>query len=145
MQRDEESQIAPSLRPSPIVTEDNRLFWEAAAEHRLVAQRCQGCGRLQHPPRPMCPVCHGLEFDMAELAGTGLVYSYAVLHHPRSPKFTYPLMTALVELDEGVRLVTNLVGVEPADVTIGMPVRVTFVPTDREMSIPVFTPAEGGR
>jgi uncharacterized protein len=92
----------------------------------------------------MCPVCHGLEFDMAELSGTGLVYSYAVLHHPRSPKFTYPLVTALVELDEGVRLVTNLVGVEPADVKIGMPVRVTFVPTDREMSIPVFAPVEAG-
>jgi uncharacterized OB-fold protein len=89
----------------------------------------------------MCPACHSPEFDVAELSGTGLVYSYAVLHHPRSPKFTYPLVTALVELDEGLRLVTNLVGLEAAEVRIGLPVRVTFVPTDREMSIPVFTPA----
>ncbi len=59
---------------------------------------------------------------MVELSGNGTVYSYAVLHHPRSPHFTYPLVTALVELDEGIRLVTNLVGVEPADVWIGMPV-----------------------
>jgi len=93
----------------------------------------------------MCPVCHSLEFDMAELSGNGLVYSYAVLHHPRSPKFTYPLVTALVELDEGVRLVTNLVGVEPADVRIGMAVRVRFLPTEHEMAIPVFIPAEAGR
>jgi uncharacterized OB-fold protein len=93
----------------------------------------------------MCPVCHSLEFDMAELAGTGLVYSYAVLHHPRNPKFTYPLVTALVELDEGIRLVTNLVGLEPADVRIGMAVRVAFVPTEHAMSIPVFAPAEGDR
>jgi uncharacterized protein len=93
----------------------------------------------------MCPVCHSLEFDVAELSGTGTVYSYAVLHHPRNPQFTYPLLTALVELDEGVRLLTNLVAVEPVDVRIGMPVRVMFVPTDHEMSIPVFTPVEAGR
>jgi uncharacterized protein len=93
----------------------------------------------------MCPVCHGLEFDTAELSATGLVYSYAVLHHPRSPKFTYPLVIALVELDEAIRLVTNLVGVEPDDVRIGMAVQVMFVPTEHEMSIPVFTPVEAGR
>jgi uncharacterized OB-fold protein len=93
----------------------------------------------------MCPVCHSVEFDTVELSGTGVVYSYAVLHHPRSPKFDYPLVTALVELDEGVRLVTNLVGVEPADVKIGMAVRVMFLPTEHELAIPVFTPAEPGR
>jgi uncharacterized OB-fold protein len=145
MQRAEESDAAPALRPSPILTEDNRLFWQAAAEGRLVAQRCQGCGRLHHPPRPMCPACHSLEFDLAELSGTGQVYSYALLHHPRSPSFTYPLVTALVDLDEGIRMVTNLVGVEPGAVRIGMAVRVTFVPTERDMSVPVFTPTEAGR
>jgi uncharacterized protein len=93
----------------------------------------------------MCPVCHSLGFDPAELSGTGVVYSYAVLHHPRSPKFDYPLVTALVELDEGVRLVTNLIGVDPADVKIGMSVRVAFLPAEHELAIPVFTPAEPGR
>ena len=144
VQRAEESQIAPELRPGPILTEDNRIFWEAAAQGCLVAQRCRGCGRLHHPPRPMCPVCKSLEFDAEKLSGTGLVYSYAVLHHPRSPKFTYPLIVALVELDEGVRLLTNLVGLEPPDVHIGMLVRVTFAPTDDEMFLPVFAPAEAG-
>lgn len=93
----------------------------------------------------MCPVCHGLEFEVAELSGNGTVYSYAILHHPRSPQFAYPLLVALVELDEGVRLLTNLVAVAPADVRIGMPVKVAFVATDHEMSIPVFAPAEAGR
>ena len=74
-------------------------------------------------------MCHSLEYEMVELSGTGTVYSYAVLHHPRSPRFTYPLVAALVDLDEGIRMVSNLVGVEPADVRIGMPVRVTFEPT----------------
>ena len=90
----------------------------------------------------MCPYCHSLEYEAIELSGAGTVYSYAVLHHPRSPKFTYPLVTALVDLAEGVRLVTNLVDVEPAAVKIGMPVRVSFVETENEMVIPVFAPAE---
>jgi hypothetical protein len=133
------------LRPAPILTEDNRVFWEAAAQRRLVAQRCTDCGRLRHPPRPMCPHCHSLEHEATELSGAGTVYSYAVLHHPRSPKFTYPLVTALVDLAEGIRLVTNLVDVEPADVKIGMPVRVAFVDAENEMAIPVFAPVEAGQ
>jgi hypothetical protein len=144
MQRTTRPEAPAPIRPSPTLTEDNRFFWEAAAQGRLVAQRCRACGRLQHPPRPMCPACHGAEHDVTELAGTGVVYSYAVLHHPQNPRFSYPLVAALVDLDEGIRLVTNLVGLEPADVRIGLPVRVTFVPTDDEMSVPVFAPAGAG-
>jgi uncharacterized OB-fold protein len=140
MQRSDEVPTALAIRPAPNLTEDNRTFWKAAAENRLVAQRCRGCGRLHHPPRPMCPVCHGLEHDEAELSGRGRVYSYAVLHHPRSSKFTYPLVVALIDLDEGVRIMSNLVGIGPADVQIGMQVHVRFEPTDGEMAVPVFAP-----
>ena len=132
------------VRPAPGLTEDNQFFWTAAAEGRLVAQRCRGCQRLHHPPRPACPQCHGLDHDVVELAGTGTVYSYAVLHHPQNPRFSYPLVAVLVDLDEGVRLVSNLVGVAPADVRIGMPVRVTFEPTDDDLAAPVFV-AQGAQ
>jgi uncharacterized OB-fold protein len=132
----------PTSRPAPIRTEDNRFFWDAAAQGRLVAQRCSGCGRFHHPPRPMCPVCHSLDYEIVELSGTGQVYSYAVLHHPRSPRFTYPLVAALVDLDEGIRMVTNLVGIEPADVRIGMPVRVAFERTADDGRLPVFEVGE---
>jgi uncharacterized protein len=71
------------------------------------------------------------------------VYSYAVLHHPQNPKFAYPVLAALVELDEGIRLVTNIVGVEPSDLRIGMPVRVTFAATTGDMSVPVFERCDG--
>jgi uncharacterized protein len=128
------------VRPAPILTEDNQFFWDAAARGRLVAQRCRGCGRLDHPPRPVCPACHSPEREVIELAGTGSVYSYAVLHHPRNPQFTYPLVAALVDLDEGVRVMSNLVGVEPADVRIGMPVQVAFAPTADDLAVPVFEP-----
>jgi uncharacterized protein len=86
----------------------------------------------------MCPECHSLDYDEVELSGRGRIYSYAVLHHPQNPMFTYPLLTALVDLAEGVRMVSNVVGIEGADVRIGMPVRVTFVATQGDTSVPVF-------
>ena len=126
------------VRPAPILTEDNQFFWDAAAQDRLVARRCRGCGRLHHPPRPVCPACHSLEYEIVDLAGAGTVYSYAVLHHPQHPRFSYPLVAVLVDLDEGIRVVSNLVGVEPAEVRIGMPVRVTFASTADDLAVPVF-------
>ena len=131
------------VRPAPVLTDDNHEFWEAARDGRLVAQRCSSCERLRHPPRPMCPHCHSLDHQLVELSGRGVVYSYALLHHPRNPRFDYPVVAALVDLDEGVRLVTNLVDVEPSDVRIGLPVTVAFAPTADEMAVPVFRPREG--
>jgi len=128
------------VRPAPLITEDSDGFWSAAASGTLVVQRCSSCGRYQHPPRPMCPDCHSTSQEWVEAAGTGTVYSYAVLHHPQHPRFSYPLIAALVDLDEGVRLVTNLVEIEPADVAIGMPVEVTFLPTEGDGAVAVFRP-----
>jgi len=88
----------------------------------------------------MCPHCRNLDWDVQRLAGTGSLYSYAVLHHPRSPLFEYPVLAALVDLDEGVRIVTNLVGVEPADIRIGMRLTVDFEPTGDGGTVPVFRP-----
>jgi uncharacterized protein len=123
------------------VTDDSAVFWDAAAQGRLVAQRCTGCGALRHPPRPMCPRCQVLAFEAAELSGRGTLYSYAVLHHPRHPAFDYPVLAALVDLDEGIRLVSSLVDVEPADIEIGMRLEVTFTRTAGDRSVPVFRPA----
>jgi uncharacterized OB-fold protein len=132
-------------RPAPIRTDDNRAFWEAASARHLVAERCDQCGRFRHPPRPMCPFCHSLEHEVVELAGTGVVYSYAILHYPQHASFTYPVIAVLVDLEEGVRLVSNLVGVDASEVCIGMPVQVTFEATEREMAVPVFEPREEPR
>ena len=129
-----------AIRPAPVLTDDNQVFWQAAAEGRLVVQRCSSCGDLHHPPRPMCPTCRSIELGAVDAAGTGTVYSYAFLHHPQHPAFDYPVIAALVELDEGVRLVTNLVDVEPAAVRIGMAVEVAFEPTADGMAVPVFRP-----
>jgi uncharacterized OB-fold protein len=88
----------------------------------------------------MCPSCHSLSFAWVDLDGNGVVYSYAVLHYPQHPAFSYPLIAALVDLDEGIRLVTNLVRVSPEEIRIGLPVHVTFEPTTNDMAVPVFEP-----
>jgi uncharacterized protein len=125
-------------RPDPLVTEDSEVFWLAADDSRLVAQRCSACGALRHPPRPMCPHCHSLDFEPQELSGRGTVYSFAVLHHPQNPAFEYPVLAALIDLEEGVRLMSNLRGMDPSEVRIGMPVAVTYVPTVGGHQVPVF-------
>jgi uncharacterized protein len=131
------------MRPAPIVTEDSAAFWDAADEGRLVAQRCAECGRLRHPPRPMCPHCRSLDVELVELSGRGTLYSYALLHHPQHPAFEYPVVAALVDLEEGIRLVSNLVGVGPDDIRIGMPLWAEFVETEGGHLIPVFQAAPG--
>jgi uncharacterized OB-fold protein len=133
-----------SERPAPIVTEDSAVFWDAALEGRLVAQRCAICGVLRHPPRPMCPYCQSLEVGVVDLSGRGSLYSYAILHHPQNPAFDYPVIAALVDLDEGVRMVSSLTGVAPQGVRIGMRLEVSFLPTQGNGAVPVFAP-EGGR
>ncbi len=127
-------------RPAPAVTDDSAIFWDAAAQGRLVAEACADCGRLRHPPRPMCPECGSLRAEPRVLSGRGTLYSYGILHHPRHPAFDYPVLAALVDLDEGVRIVTNLVEVQPDEICIGMPLQVTFAPTAGGGMVPVFRP-----
>ncbi|MEU6408726.1 MaoC family dehydratase N-terminal domain-containing protein [Microbispora sp. NPDC046933] len=131
-----------ALRPRPAVNRDNAFWFEAAREHRLVIQRCSGCATLRHPPGPCCPHCGSFEWDVAEASGRGQVYSFVVAHHPRHPAFEYPLIVAVVALDEGTRLITNLVGVEPGEVEIGMPVVLDWLDADPDLSLPVFRPQE---
>ncbi|HEY1653010.1 MAG TPA: Zn-ribbon domain-containing OB-fold protein [Acidimicrobiales bacterium] len=127
-------------RPAPVLTEDNHWFWDAARDGKIVAQKCSGCHRFRHPPRPMCPWCHSLQFEITELSGQGEVYSYSALHHPQNPAFEYPVIAALIDLEEGVRVLSNLVDVEPGDVRIGMVVVVDFRPTLHDAQVPVFRP-----
>jgi uncharacterized protein len=127
-------------RPAPVISDDSHGYWMAAREGRLVIQRCAACGRLHHPPRPVCPECHSLDLQWQQAAGTGVVYSYALLHHPQNPAFEYPLPAVLVELDEGVRMVSNMVDVDPHEICIGMPVEVAFEPTADDFAVPVFRP-----
>jgi uncharacterized OB-fold protein len=130
------------LRPRPSVTLDNAFWFEGAREHRLLIQRCASCGTLRHPPRPRCDVCGSYEWNVVDAGGRGTVYSYVVNHQPQVPAFDYPLPVALVELEEGVRMVADLVGLEPAEIRIGMPVTVEWIDYDPDLSLPAFRPAD---
>ena len=134
-------------RPRPVVNRDNAGFWEGVRQHRLLIQRCTDCGTLRHPWLPGCNSCGCLEWDTVEASGEGTVYSYVVMHHPPFPAFTEsdhasdtagPYAVALIELAEGVRMISNVVGVPYDKVRIGMPVRLRFRSYDEESVLPVF-------
>ena len=133
------------LRPRPAINRDNAFWFEAAREHRLVIQRCADCKSLRHPPGPCCPQCGSFEWDTVEAQGEGHVYSYVVAHHPRHPAFDYPLVIAVIELAEGTRLITNMTGVAPEDVEIGMPVVLDWIDPDPDLSLPAFRPADAAK
>jgi len=123
------------------MTSDTQFFWDGVRAQRLLIQRCAGCRAVRHPPRPMCPHCHSLEWDTIESSGRGTVFSFVIPHHPPLPWFPEPYVVALVDLEEGTRLVTNIVGVAPDAVTIGMPVVVRFEHFDDDVVLPLFAPA----
>jgi uncharacterized protein len=129
-------------RAAPNPGRDDQFFWEGVAAGELRLQRCGDCGKLRHPPRPMCPFCHSLKFDVARASGRGVVHSYVIPRHPPLPSGEEPPIVVLVELEEGVRLVSNLCGVTPDAVRNGMPVEVFFADFDGGIRLHQFRPSE---
>lgn len=116
-------------------------FWAAAANGRLVLQYCDGCGRCVHYPRSHCPQCLSSYLSWHESAGAGSVYSFTVVHRsPATVDQPAPYVVALIDLDEGVRMMSNVVDCLVDDVTVGMRVRVWFADR-RGRTVPVFVPA----
>ena len=134
-------QSRPS-RPQPPINLDNAFFWEGVQAGELRLQRCGGCERLRHPPRPMCGICQSTQWDTITSSGCGEVYSYAIHHHPQLPGIELPLVVILVALEEGVRFVSTLTGASPDDVRIGMPVELAFESAGDELTLPVFRPRQ---
>jgi len=126
----------------PTVTRDDEFFWQGVAEDRLLLARCARCSNLQHPPSPMCPVCGSLEWTVQEASGRGTVHSWIVSRHP-SLTDDGPRIVALVELEEGVRLVSNVQDVDPAQVKNDMDVEVVFREIDG-VKLPQFRPVGAG-
>lgn len=142
---------APSAAPAkprrlrPLRSHDNDWWWKGIERGELLIQRCADCGTLRHPPRPMCGACQSLRWDPVAAGGRGVVYSHVVMHHPPIPGYGFPLAVALIELDEGTRIVSNVVGCAPEAVRIGMRVRLDIQAVDDEMRLPLFRLDEGAR
>jgi uncharacterized protein len=131
----------PARRPRPAINRDNAFWFAAVRERRLVIQRCTDCGSLRHPPGPTCPSCRSLGWDTVEASGRGHIHSYVVAHHPQIPGFTYPHVVALVELEEGVRLLSDVLDLTPEQVEIELPVVLDWIDPDEELTLPAFRPA----
>lgn len=138
-----------TTKPIPQLRGEERPFFAAAAEGQLAIQRCPECGQTVSFPRTVCPRCRRGSPVWIDAAGTGTLYSFSVVVRSAIPGYAdeVPYVVALVELDEGVRLMANIVNVAPDDVRIGMPVRVTFErrlrESEEEIAVPQFEPAEG--
>jgi len=125
--------------PLPVPDEDSAPFWEYCRNGELRAQRCTACGRLRYPPRPTCPQCGSTAIEWQKLSGRGKVYTYAVSHQAVHPALEgrIPFTTLVVELEEGIRMTSNLAEGSPA-IEIGTPLEVVFEPVSDEITLPRF-------
>jgi uncharacterized OB-fold protein len=133
----------PDSMPAPLADATALPWWRAAAQHRLVVQRCTSCQRTRLPPAPLCPQCRSVEADWQEISGRGAVYTYTVVHRPIAAAQELPFIIAVIALEAsgGLRMISNLVGVEPQDLEIGMPVELVWEDMSEDLAIPRFRPA----
>jgi uncharacterized protein len=136
-----------SARRLPLLRGYTKEFYEWCHKRELRFQRCQECGAWRHPPRPMCGSCHSTRWEWAPTQGSGTVYCWTVVHQPLDPAFTddVPFAAAIVELKEGPRLATWVMGLAPDELRVGMPVEVWFDDLDDTAALPKFRPKTNNR
>jgi uncharacterized OB-fold protein len=127
----------PGGRPRPSLNQDVEFFWSGVASGQLLAQRCDGCQSLRHPPGPGCPTCGSREWTAEELSGRGEIYSFVRHHHPNIPPFEPGHPVVLVELDEGVRIISELDD-SNQEIRIGQRVEVRFDTVEEGLTLPRF-------
>jgi len=136
--------MADYAKPLPVPTPETQPFWDGCKAHELRLPYCRACERFFFYPRPFCPRCFGWEIEWRRCSGRGRLYSYAIQYRPQAPGFQddVPYITAIVELEEGPRLMTNLVGIEPdpALIRCDMPVEVVFDDVTDEVTLAKFRP-----
>ena len=132
----------PDGMPPPLADATTLPWWQALCQHRLVVQRCAACGQTRLPPAPLCPECRSGDSDWKELSGRGEVYTYTIVHRPIAAGQKLPYVIAVIALEgaEGVRMISNLVGVEPETVAIGLPVELVWEDMSAELALPRFRP-----
>jgi uncharacterized protein len=130
-------------KPVPEPTRDSRPYWDGLREGRLVIQQCGACGKLRHYPRPVCDACYSMETTWRQVSGHGTVHSWTVAHHPFHPGFKseLPYVLVTVDLDEGVRMLAQIRGLEVDALAVGRPVTMVAERVTDELALPVFVPA----
>jgi uncharacterized OB-fold protein len=130
-------------KPLPVVDPESAPYWAALKERRLILKHCRDCGRHHFYPRALCPHCHSDALEWSDARGTGSIYSYTVARRPAGPAFKAdaPYVVAVVELDEGARMMTNIVTDDVESVRIGQRVVVAFEAVTDEITLPKFKAA----
>lgn len=128
-----------TARPLPEPTPVTQPFWDAARRHELTFPQCRSCDKAFFPPHWCCPFCRSDDWSWQVSAGVGTLYSHTVVHRAPQPGFDPPYVIGVIDLDEGFELMSNVVGIDPADVTIGMRMRVTWLAAG-DFVLPVFEP-----
>jgi uncharacterized protein len=133
---------APGVKPVPVPTKETQPYWDGCKQHELRVQKCAACGHHQFYPRLYCTTCMSDRVEWVKTSGRATVLSYTIIYRPVTQAFAgnVPYVVALVTLDEGPQMMTNIVGCEPEQVHIGMPVQVTFDDWTEEISVPKFKP-----
>lgn len=129
--------------PIPVPTPETKEFWNGAREKKLRLQRCDDCGKAYFYPRPLCPNCMSRRVRWFDASGRGKLHTFVINHRgPRKSPLPVPFIVAIVELEEGPKMMSNLVGIEPdpAKLRLDMPVEVVFEPITDEITLPRFRP-----
>lgn len=128
-------------RPEPEPSLVTAKFWAGCSEEKLLFMRCQQCGAEFFPPESFCIRCQSSRVDWIESRGFGIVYSYTLLAHPPFPGFPIPTVVAIVSLDEGFDMITNIVNCREDQLRVGMPVRCVFLHRPERQTLPMFEPS----
>jgi uncharacterized OB-fold protein len=133
---------APGVKPVPVPTKETQPYWDGCKQHELRVQKCAACGHHQFYPRLYCTTCMSDRVEWVKTSGRAKILSYTIIYRPVTQAFAgnVPYVVAMVTLDEGPQMMTNIVGCEPEKVHIGMPVQVTFEDWTEEISVPKFKP-----
>jgi uncharacterized OB-fold protein len=129
--------------PLPEPTVVSQPFWDGCRRGELLFQRCGRCATANFLPTPACRSCLSPDLAWERSAGRGTVYSWTVVHRPQTPAFTVPYAVAIIDIDEGYQMMSNLIGLAPDDVAIGLRVEVDFREVTPEITLPYFRPAAG--
>jgi uncharacterized protein len=135
--------LRPQSGPVPHASSELSVpFWQGCGAGELRYQRCESCGVSNFPPTEYCRQCLSAELRWDRSGGLGEIYSWTVVHRPVTAEFAPPYAPAIVTLDEGYQMLTNIIGVAPADLAIGMRVRVQFRAVGADVTLPYFTGAQ---
>lgn len=131
---------ADYAKPLPLIDSDSKPFWESCRAHAMALQQCASCRRYRYPPRSLCPYCHAADAKWGKISGKGRVYVSLVMHHSYGPAWenSVPYNISMIELEEGIRMWSNVIDCSPDDVRIGDRVEIVYEDATDAITLPKF-------